>query len=84
MSRNSQSRPRFQCACVQFNVKRGEVAHNLDAAVQGIRAAAEAGAELIVLPEMWPTSFVKETPDELLRASRDAEQRIAELPGVAG
>lgn len=79
MSKPSQSRPRFPCACVQFDVKRGEVDRNLQSAVDGINAAAEAGARLVVLPEMWPTSFVKEISDSLLTASQKAEEAIVAL-----
>ena len=84
MSKSSQSRQRFDCACVQFNIKRGEVAENRDSAVAGIRSAAEQGAKLVVLPEMWPTSFVKEVSDSMLEASLDAERTVAELSKELG
>ena len=84
MSKSSQSHQRFDCACVQFNIKRGEVAENRDSAVAGIRSAAEQGAKLVVLPEMWPTSFVKEVSDSMLEASLDAERTVAELSKELG
>jgi len=77
--KSSQSRQQFPCACVQFNVKRGDVEQNLESAIAGIRSSAEAGARLAVLPEMWPTSFVKEVSDSLLEASLKAEQTIVDL-----
>jgi predicted amidohydrolase len=79
VSKTSQSRPRFPCACIQFNVKRGDVDHNRKRAVACIRAAAEAGAKLVILPEMWPTSFVETVTDSLLEASREAEEAVIGL-----
>jgi len=79
VSKSSQSRLQFPCACVQFNVKRGEVEQNRESAEAGIRAAAESGARLAVLPEMWPTSFVKDPSDSLLEASLKADEAIVEL-----
>ena len=69
----------FGCACVQFNVKRGDVDHNRDAVVAGIRAAAAQGARLVVLPELWTTSFVKDASEALLAASRAAEEEVTRL-----
>lgn len=79
MPNPSQSRPRFPCACVQFDVKRGDVDQNLENATAGIKAAAAEGARLAVLPEMWPTSFVKEVTDSLLEATARAEAAVVEL-----
>jgi predicted amidohydrolase len=64
---------------VQFNVKRGDVEQNLQSARSGIKAAAQAGARLAVLPEMWPTSFVKDASDALLDASARAEDSVTKL-----
>lgn len=44
-------------ACVQFNIKLGDVDHNLQSALQGLRKAAADGAKLVVLPEMWSTGY---------------------------
>jgi predicted amidohydrolase len=76
--------PEFVAACVQFDVVRGDVAANLAAAEQHLRAAAEAGARLAVLPEMWTTSFLPEPTEALARAGADAEARIAELSAELG
>ena len=64
---------------MQFNVRRGDVEQNAKSALDGIREAAEDGAELIVLPEMWPTSFVREASDSLIEASLAAEDRVTAL-----
>ena len=70
---------RFTCACIQFEVRRADVARNLAEAEAGLRLAAAAGARLAVLPEMWPTSFVPHYPRALIDASGEAEQRIVQL-----
>ncbi len=64
---------------MQFNVKRGDVERNLEQAIAGVTEAAESGAKLIVLPELWPTSFVPEVTDALVDASRAAEDAMVEL-----
>ncbi len=69
----------FLCACVQFDVKRGDVAQNLQAAKLGIRDASDKGCALVVLPEMWTTSFETEYSDAELSASLAAEQEIRDL-----
>lgn len=74
----------FRAACVQFDVRRGEVDANLAAAERGLRDAAAEGAQLAVMPEMWTTSFVPDASDALLAASLRAEARIAELSSTLG
>ena len=66
-------------ACVQFDVRRGDVAANLAQAEAGITEAAEAGARLCVLPEMWSTSFLPSYDDALVAAAAAAESRMLEL-----
>ena len=70
---------RFTAACVQFDVERGLVEQNLHAAQRGIMAATSAGAQLIVLPEMWTTSFVEEITDDLVKEAEDAEEQMLRL-----
>lgn len=74
----------YSAACVQFNVERSRVQENLASAVAGIRSAAAANAQLIVLPEMWTTSFVSEPTIALIRESREAERVITRLAGELG
>lgn len=78
MARASQQSS-FVCACIQFDVRRGDVEHNRGAATAGLRKAAAAGARLAVLPELWTTSFTPEVDQELLDASLAAEREVAEL-----
>lgn len=50
-----------------------------------MRVAAEAGAQVVLLPEMWPTSFVPDADDACLAASAaavDALARVADERGV--
>lgn len=76
--------PDFVAACVQFDVVRGDVAANLAAAEQHVRAAAAAGARLVVLPEMWTTSFLPEPTSALAQAGADAEAMLAAIAAELG
>ncbi len=84
MNPDRQSDLLFRGACVQLDVHHRDVGANLALAQDGIAAAAAQGADLCVLPEMWTTSFVNGPEEELLEASRQAEQRIAELSAELG
>lgn len=64
---------------MQFDVRRGEVEQNLATAEALLRRAADEGARLAVLPEMWTSSFVPERDDAVLRESSRAEVRLLEL-----
>lgn len=76
----------MRVAALQFDVRRGEAAHNLGAVEGGLRAARERGVELVVLPEMWPTSFPGANPDfeALLAATEHADARVAALSRELG
>ncbi|MCZ6596824.1 MAG: carbon-nitrogen family hydrolase [Planctomycetota bacterium] len=68
-------------AALQFDVRRGEVERNLAHVESGLRAAARDGVGLVVLPEMWPTSFVEleeDGADEVAR-TEEALSRVASL-----
>lgn len=69
----------YTAACVQFPVEKGRVADNLKRAEAGIREAHRQGAELMVLPELWPTSLVADPAVNLIRESREAERSLARL-----
>jgi len=69
---------------VQFDVHAGDVAINLAAAKAGIAAAAAATARLVVLPEMWSTSFLPGFPPAVLAAAAAAEIEIANLSAEHG
>jgi predicted amidohydrolase len=74
----------YKAACAQFNIERARVAENLATAQASVQAAAEKGAQLVVLPEMWPTSFVAEPSVTLIRESREAERAMTRLSEELG
>lgn len=69
----------FQAACVQFDVRPGDVAANAAAMRAGIEEAVAAGARMCVLPELWATSFLPHFDDELVRQADAAEAELREL-----
>ncbi|QDU66529.1 nitrilase-related carbon-nitrogen hydrolase [Engelhardtia mirabilis] len=79
----------------QFDVRRGELAANLAAGIRGLEAASRAGLELVVLPEMWPTSFLsaggpapveadRSALDAAVRASSESVARLVERAAELG
>ena len=54
-----------------------QVAANLEQVLAGITRAAGEGAQLVVLPEMWPTSFTPGVQDSLLEESQAAVATVA-------
>lgn len=69
----------FKAACIQFNVVRGDVATNLARATHLVESAAADEAVMLVLPEMWTTSFPRELSEDLLQESEAAEERLRQL-----
>jgi len=69
----------FQAACVQFDVRPGDVAANASALQAGIEEAVAAGARLCVLPEMWATSFLPQFDDDVVQQAEAAEAELREL-----
>jgi predicted amidohydrolase len=79
------SRLAVRAAAFQFDVRRGDVAANLAAVERGLRDAAAAAVDLVVLPEMWPTSFVAEgDPARWVRESVAAVARVGQLSRELG
>jgi omega-amidase len=76
----------MRVAALQFDVRRGEPAANLEQVERGLRAACAGGVELIVLPEMWPTSFPDSDADMAreLSATRSALARLTALTDELG
>lgn len=48
---------KLKAAVLQFDVTLGNIPANMDKVEQGVRRLAEAGADLVVLPEMWSCGF---------------------------
>ena len=72
--------PSVRVAAFQFDVRRGDVEANVAEVERGLRGAAADGAQLVVLPEMWPTSFVVEGDDERWVSETNAAlDRVREL-----
>jgi predicted amidohydrolase len=71
----------MRVAAYQFDVRRDESASNLREVESGLRRAAEAGAGLVVLPEMWPTSFPGPETDltAALCETQECRARLAAL-----
>ena len=69
----------MRVAALQFDVQRGEVDHNLVAVRAGLELARAAQVELVVLPEMWSTSFPTPELDlaALVAGAERAEECVA-------
>ena len=74
----------MRVAAYQFDVRDGDVDANLAAVERGVELAARAGAALVVLPEMWPTSFTAQVDPDLLARSERALDRALELSRLCG
>jgi predicted amidohydrolase len=71
----------IHAAALQWDVERGDVAHNLKAALDLIATAATDGAEVVVLPEMWASSFCGDAAASMRAAVAAAESRLLEVSG---
>lgn len=84
MAETEETLETFAAACVQFDVRAGDVAANRAAAEAGIGAAAAEGAQLIVLPEMWSTSFQERYSPAVVAAAAEAEEMLQLLSAEHG
>ncbi|MEZ5964383.1 MAG: nitrilase-related carbon-nitrogen hydrolase [Planctomycetota bacterium] len=69
----------FLGACVQFDVRRGDVSANLACAERHLQSAAEQGVKLAILPELWSTSFLPTWDEDVVREARQADERVLRL-----
>ena len=69
----------FLAACVQFDVRPGDVAANRASMRAGLEEAVAAGARLCVLPELWSTSFLGQIDDRITAEAVEAEHELQEL-----
>ncbi len=73
----------MRVAAFQFDVRRDRAAENLAVVEGALREAAGLGCALVVLPELWPTSFADAsdptTRSRLLEESAAALARVAQL-----
>ena len=70
----------MKVAALQWDVRRSDVAGNLAAARAGLERARELGVELLLLPEMWATSFPEAGDDipSLVSAARRAAMELCD------
>ena len=76
----------MRVAAFQFDVRADDVDHNLFEVERGLREAAQRGCRLVVLPELWPTSFsAGDVPlAEALVSTELALERVAGLTRELG
>ena len=72
----------MRCAALQFDVRRGDFAHNTRVATELAVRAADQGARFIALPEMWPSSFPGPETD-VARWTSESDDAVRELARVA-
>jgi predicted amidohydrolase len=69
----------IQASAIQFNVKQGDVDANLEYVRAALRRVAGQGANLVVLPEMWPTGFAYKNLNELAGRTAGIVAELLEL-----
>jgi predicted amidohydrolase len=69
----------IKAAAIQFNVKQGDVDVNRAYVQQALKRAAENGANLAVLPEMWSSGFAYRTLNELALRTAGIVAELLEL-----
>ena len=74
----------YLAACVQFDVRAGDVAANCASMRAGVEEAVASGARLCVLPEMWSTSFLPAFAEPVLAEAEAAENELRELSASHG
>ena len=68
----------MKVAALQWDVRRADVAANLGAAGAGLERAKQQGVQLVLLPEMWATSF-PDADDDLAAVTNAARAATATL-----
>ncbi len=71
----------MRVATLEMDIGAGDLEGNLGTALRGLRAAGEAGAELVALPEMWPTGF---TPGSGAAELAQAQRALEAVAAVSG
>lgn len=74
----------YLAACVQWDVRPGDVATNVAAMRAGVEEAVAAGARLCVLPELWSTSFLPSFDEDIARQAEAAEKELSDLSRTHG
>lgn len=71
----------MRVATLEMDIGAGDPEGNLGTALMGLRAAGEAGAELVVLPEMWTTGFTSGSGEAEIASSARALEEVAAVSG---
>ena len=71
----------MRVATLEMDIGAGDPEGNLGTALLGLRAAGEAGAELVVLPEMWTTGFTSGSGEAEIASSARALEEVAAVSG---
>lgn len=74
----------MRVATLEMDIGAGDPEGNLETALLGLRAAGEAGAELVVLPEMWTTGFTSGSGEAEIASSARALEEVAAVSGELG
>jgi omega-amidase len=69
----------INATAIQFNVKQGDVDANLAYVREALRRAADKGATLAVLPEMWSSGFAYKNLNELALRTEGIVEELLEL-----
>ena len=69
----------MQAAAMQFTVNQGDVDANLEYVRAALKRAADAGAQLAVLPEMWSSGFAYRNLNELALRTAGIVEELLEL-----
>ncbi len=73
-----------KAAVLQFDVTLGHIPANMEKVEQGVRRLAEAGADLVVLPEMWSCGFDYERLEGHAAESPAVLERLGKLASLCG
>jgi omega-amidase len=69
----------IHAAAIQFTVQQGDVDANLSYVREALKRAADQGAQLAVLPEMWSSGFAYKTLNELALRTQEIVEELLEL-----
>ncbi len=76
--------PSVRAAAIQWDIHRGDAAFNFAEAERLILEAHEDGVEIVVLPELWSTSFVGDRAVDYRDDIARVEQGLATMSGDLG
>ncbi len=69
----------FRLACLQMEIQKGEVSANFDKVKKYAGRAADQGVGMLLLPEMWSTSFAYREMPELAAGTPGVLEQVGQL-----